>query len=159
MGEPGIFLFCDYDGDGTTDIAVWRPSTGRWWIKGSSAGWMVGTVWGEPGDKPVPADYDGDGKMDIAVWRPSNGTWYIVQSANASIRIEQFGEEGDIPLPNAFILSVLRRIVVRYKRNGRTMAAVFIHKVNFSRERVPQQQRGGRILKRKLAILFVVWRS
>ena len=22
----------DYDGDGKTDIAVWRPSSGIWWI-------------------------------------------------------------------------------------------------------------------------------
>ena len=28
----------DYDGDGKTDIAVWRPSEGYWWIINSSDG-------------------------------------------------------------------------------------------------------------------------
>ena len=40
----------DYNGDGTTDIAVFRPSSGQWFILGQST---VG--WGGTGDLPVPA--------------------------------------------------------------------------------------------------------
>jgi len=34
----------DYDNDAKTDIAVWRPSDGTWWIQGSSGGVTV-TQW------------------------------------------------------------------------------------------------------------------
>ena len=57
----------DYDGDGRTDVAVYRDGT--WFILRSSGG-VIATGWGGlPQDIPVPADYDGDGKTDIAVYR------------------------------------------------------------------------------------------
>ncbi|CAN5206343.1 hypothetical protein BH20ACT5_BH20ACT5_12670 [soil metagenome] len=79
----------DYDGDGRTDYAVYRPSTGYWYIKNYTS-----LRFGDPGDVPVGVDYDGDGTADIAVFRPSNGTWYV--RGEKSVR---FGERGDIPVP------------------------------------------------------------
>ena len=65
----------DYDGDGKTDIAVYRD--GVWFILRSSNGGGIGITWGgAPQDIPVPADYDGDGKTDIAVYR--DGEWFIL---------------------------------------------------------------------------------
>jgi hypothetical protein len=50
----------DYDGDGTTDIAVFRPGTEHFLIRN------IGTfAWGVAGDVPVPADYNGDGIIDV----------------------------------------------------------------------------------------------
>ena len=64
----------DWDGDGKSDLGIWRQRTGVWWIhfaKGDSTAVPWGA--GVDGDVPVTGDWDGDRKMDLAVWRPSSG--------------------------------------------------------------------------------------
>ncbi|MBW8011568.1 MAG: PKD domain-containing protein [Chloroflexi bacterium] len=80
----------DFDGNGSTDVSVFRPSNGRWYT--STAGLLA--AYGIAGDIPVPQDYDGDGDTDIAVYRPSNGRWYFYGGSSAG-----FGIAGDIPMP------------------------------------------------------------
>jgi len=45
----------DYDGDGKTDVTVFRPSDGHWFILTSSTNFATWNVyqWGSPGDTPV----------------------------------------------------------------------------------------------------------
>ena len=97
-GDPPVTA--DFDGDGRTDNAVFRPSTGQWLLSRTTQGFAT-VSWGAAGDIPVPADYDGDGRADVAVFRPSEGNWYIVQSGSG-ILIQQFGVSGDIPTQSAF---------------------------------------------------------
>ncbi len=92
----------DFDGDGQTDIAVFRPSTGEWWIINSSTATWVLQEWGVPGDVPVPGDYDGDGKADIAVFRPSTGEWSIINSSTATWVLQAWGVPGDVPVPGDY---------------------------------------------------------
>ena len=79
----------DYDGNGTTDVAVFRPSTGTWFVRNG-----ITVAWGTSGDIPVPGDYDGNGTTDVAVFRPSTGTWFVRNGTTAA-----WGTSGDVPLP------------------------------------------------------------
>ncbi|HMH52589.1 MAG TPA: M4 family metallopeptidase [Candidatus Acidoferrum sp.] len=75
----------DFDGDGKKDLAVYRPTTGEWFVFGSATGFQT-LLFGSPassglGDAPVPADFDGDRKTDLAVYRQATGEWFVFGSA------------------------------------------------------------------------------
>jgi len=89
----------DFDGDGKTDVSIFRPSSGAWYISNSSNGTMTGVAFGFSTDLITPADYDGDGKTDIAVFR--SGTWYLLQSTGGFAAIN-FGQSGDKPQPGDY---------------------------------------------------------
>lgn len=77
-GLPGdVDVAGEYDGDGRTDLAVFRPSVGTWFILTSSSGFKGTRIvqWGLFGDEPIVDDFDGDAIADIGIWRPSTGTW------------------------------------------------------------------------------------
>jgi hypothetical protein len=94
-GTPGKI---DYDGDGMTEFAVYRPGDGTWLNRARPSTPIASVTLGTAGDVPVPGDYDGDGKTDQAIFRPSNGTWYILRSLDNSLRSVPFGTSGDKPV-------------------------------------------------------------
>ena len=106
----------DFDGDGKTDLSIFRPGppTGaEWWYLKSSNGGNGATQFGSATDKLVPADYTGDNKTDVAFWRPSTGFWYVLRSDDFSFYAFPFGSSGDVPAP------------ADYDADGKTDAAVF----------------------------------
>ena len=87
----------DFDGDGKTDIGIFRPSVGEWWINRSSTGVTTAGQFGASTDQITPADFTGDGKADIAFWRPSTGEWFVLRSEDSSYFSFPFGTNGDVP--------------------------------------------------------------
>lgn len=103
----------DFDNDGKSDIAIYRPSVGEWYFRGSISGSVGGATFGISTDKIVPGDYTGDGQTDLAFFRPSTGNWFVLRSEDSSFYSFPFGVSTDIPAP------------ADYDGDGKTDAAVF----------------------------------
>ena len=100
---PYVIDSGDYDGDGTSEIGVFRGSSGLWSIRE-----LTRVYFGGSADYPVPADYAGDGTASLAVFRPADGLW----SVRGVTRL-YFGVSGDYLVPGD------------YGGNGTSAPAVF----------------------------------
>ncbi len=92
----------DFDADRKTDLSIFRPSVGQWWLNRSSNGSDSAFAFGTATDTVVPVDYTGDGKTDVAFWRPSTGQWFVLRSEDFSFYAFPFGANGDVPVPADF---------------------------------------------------------
>jgi hypothetical protein len=94
----------DFDGDGISDLAVYRPGVGLWIVRKSTGGQIV-TLMGDPNQHDVAAvgDYDGDGIADFAVYRPGAALWIIRQSSGGTITAFMGDpNQGDIAAPGDY---------------------------------------------------------
>ena len=103
-----------FEGGPANDMAVYRPSSGTWFIATAGSGFStnpqaqpswyqpVQKAWGTPGDIPIQnSDFFGNHHADLAVFRPSNGTWYIQDPISGKTTVQQWGTSGDIPLASS----------------------------------------------------------
>jgi hypothetical protein len=114
---PGGGVIGDFDGDGKSDVTIFRPSTGLWATLKSNANYATSSTvsWGLSSDTTTPGDYDGDGKIDPAIFRPSTGLWAFLKSStnyttSASV---SWGLSTDKPQPGD------------YDGDGKTDPAIF----------------------------------
>jgi lamin tail-like protein len=82
----------DYNGDGLSDIAIFRENSGLWAIRG-----VTRIYFGGPSDETVPGDYDGNQTTEIGIFRPGSGLWAIRNVTRA-----YFGSSGDLPEPGDY---------------------------------------------------------
>jgi hypothetical protein len=78
----------DYNGDGTSDIAIFRANSGLWAVRG-----ITRVYFGGSNDQPIPGNYNGGCDMDIAIFRPASGLWAIREFTRM-----YFGGTQDYPL-------------------------------------------------------------
>lgn len=83
-----VSVAADFDGDGHDDIAVFRPSSGLWAVRG-----VTRFYFGSGGDVPVPGNYTGSAAAEAAVFRTRNGLWAV----RGMTRV-YFGGGEDVPL-------------------------------------------------------------
>jgi hypothetical protein len=88
----------DFDGDGTTDLTVFRPSLGAWFTLNSGSNTFTAMNFGTNGDIPVDGDFDGDSRTDFTVFRPSTGFWFRLDSADLDFSAIPWGQNGDKPV-------------------------------------------------------------
>ncbi len=98
----------DYDGDGTSDPAVYRPATGLWAVRGVTRAYFGGGA-----DLPVPRDYSGDGTADLAIFRSSSGLWVV-----RGVTRLYFGGSADDPVPGYYAGSGGARIGIFRPASG-----------------------------------------
>ena len=114
--QPARSVKSDFDGDGKSDIGVFR--NGEWWILPSGGGNYIYARFGQGGDNAVHADYDGDRKTDLAVWRcvGSQGTFFIRRSSDQQTIVQPWGRcPGDYA----------ERVIGDYDGDGKADIAVF----------------------------------
>jgi len=82
----------DYNGDGTSDIAIFRSGSGLWAVRGVTRVYFGGST-----DETVPGDYNGDGTTEIGIFRKASGLWAV-----RGVTRVYFGGGSDIPEPGDY---------------------------------------------------------
>ncbi|MFI5915663.1 FG-GAP repeat domain-containing protein [Dactylosporangium sp. NPDC051541] len=96
----------DFDADGKSDIALFRPSAGQWNIKSAARNvQLYGSYpYGGGDDIQLTGDFDADGYADIALFRKTTGQWNIksVKRGVQLVASYPYGGGDDTPLTGDF---------------------------------------------------------
>jgi hypothetical protein len=102
----------DWNGNGISELGLFRPSTGQWFLdKNGNKSWngcnkdRCVDLYGAPADLPVVGDWSGSGRSAIGVLRPSTGEWFLDYNNNGTwdgcgvdVCVVGFGAPGDVPV-------------------------------------------------------------
>jgi hypothetical protein len=102
----------DWAGRGATQLGLFRPSTGQWFLdRNADRAWNGCTTdlcigaFGTSGDVPVSGDWNGTGVSKIGVYRPSTGEWFLDLNGNGKwdgpsvdIYVSGYGQSEDVPV-------------------------------------------------------------
>ncbi len=83
----------DFDGDGTSDVSIFRPSDRFWYLYQSTAGPSY-VQWGLSTDRPIAGRYDSDDRTDVAVYRDTDAIWHSLSSGGGQYWWVTFGVRG-----------------------------------------------------------------
>jgi hypothetical protein len=124
---------CDYDGDRQSDLAVYEPASGAWYIYSLRSGPLAWALpWGGPGMIPVSGDFNGDRVTDLAVYELNTGCWYIRTLAYGLVLAfgDQWGGRNMMPVAADYNADAITDLAVYDLVNGywyiRTLSGVTI---------------------------------
>jgi alpha-tubulin suppressor-like RCC1 family protein len=92
----------DFDGDGVSDIAVYYPESGNWYVRRSSDGVQQQQNWGWSEADAAPGDFDGDGITDFAVYHQAAGNWFVRRSSDSQLWQQNWGWNAATPVIGDF---------------------------------------------------------
>jgi List-Bact-rpt repeat protein len=111
--QPGdLPVTGDWNGDGTTQVGLFRPGSGEWFLDyNGNRAWdgcrkdHCVISFGTAVDLPVSGDWNGSGTSKIGVFRPSTGEWFLDLNGNGQwdgcgvdLCVTNFGRTGDFPV-------------------------------------------------------------
>jgi hypothetical protein len=90
----------DWDGDGRTDIGIWRPAVSRFRLL-QPDGTVRVVALGSRGSQPVTGDWDGDGVTDVGVFDSATATFTlrtVTPQGQVTLVSLPFGQPTDLPV-------------------------------------------------------------
>jgi len=104
-----IPLSGDFDGDGITDKALYRPGAGAFFIARSRSGGETLSLAAQntPGSLPVVGDFEGSGLSEVGLYDPANGVWTLNEATRGVVQVKINSKlfspkAGDVPVPGDY---------------------------------------------------------
>ena len=116
QGHP----FNDYNNDGLSDMAVYNPAGGLWYVEsfwGEDIAWAE--PWGWDGASLCPGEFNGDHCWDMAVFDGLSGGWFVRSISGGVVAWGvPWGWPGAIPVTTDFDGDGINELTVYDNNNG-----------------------------------------